>query len=242
VTDRGLGREPYERFIMMRVLCLVLLLHAGCARRAAVDAQPSVEPRETPSPGAESQAAPEDLGDLAVERAAAPDTPALPPIEQFVAAPRPRTLSAWLVDPESTQRLKLVPSPFFATRPIVARPAPPAEGVPSDLGAGAQGVPAKPKLPVAAAATKRSRDVNVPPPLPHLGRSVSDRVGFDDPTADFGTAVITNPPLKTPFAPAPFLKVTVPDPFALGEQIRPSIPPGAEPGLTPVPVNPRRPK
>jgi hypothetical protein len=40
--------------------------------------------------------------------------------------------------------------------------------------------------------------------------------------------------------PAPFLKVTVPDPFELGEQIRPAIPSAAEPAPMPVSVNPRR--
>ena len=120
------------------------------------------------------------------------------------------------------------------------RPAPPVERVPLDLGAVPSAVPAKPKLPVALVATKRSRDVNLPPPLPTLGRPVRDRVGFEDPTTDFGNAVITRPPVKAPFAPAPFLKLGIPNPFELGEQIKPTISPADEPGLTPVPVNPRR--
>ena len=82
--------------------------------------------------------------------------------------------------------------------------------------------------------------MNLPPPLPTLGSGVADRVGYEDPTTEFGNAVITGPPVKPPFAPAPFLKVGVPDPFELGDQIRPRISPAAEPGLTPVTVNPRR--
>jgi hypothetical protein len=117
---------------------------------------------------------------------------------------------------------------------------PPAERVPPDLGAGAGSIPAKQKLPVAAQPTKRSRDVNLPPPLPSLGRQVADRVGFEDPTTDFGNAVVTGPRVRAPFSAAPFLKVGVPDPFELAEQIKPSIPHAAEPGLKPVIVNPRR--
>jgi hypothetical protein len=114
------------------------------------------------------------------------------------------------------------------------------ERVPTNLGAGAGQVPEKSKLPVKATPTKLSRDVNLPPPLPTLGRALRDRVGYEDPTTEFGNAVITGPPVKPPFAPAPFLKVGVPDPFELGDQIRPRISPAAEPGLTPVTVNPRR--
>jgi hypothetical protein len=43
-----------------------------------------------------------------------------------------------------------------------------------------------------------------------------------------------------PLAPAAFLKVAVPDPFEFGGQVKPKVAPAAEPGLTPVPVNPRR--
>jgi hypothetical protein len=39
-----------------------------------------------------------------------------------------------------------------------------------------------------------------------------------------------------------FLKVGIPDPFELGEQVKPRIEPAAEPRVLPVPVTPRRPK
>jgi hypothetical protein len=233
---------------MTRVLCFLFLLQAGCARRAAVDTEPPGEPHGIPSDvtslsvSAESHVDTGDLGERLVARAAAPDTPALPPIERFSSSPVPRSPSDWLVDPDSSQRVKLSPPPTSATLPIAARPAPPAEGVPPDLGAGARTVPAKPKLPVAPAATKRSRDMNLLPPLPPLGRPASDRVSLEDPTTEFGAAVITKPSVKIQLAPAPFLKVTVPDPFEFSEQIRPTIPASSEPAPMPVPVNPRRPK
>jgi hypothetical protein len=114
----------------------------------------------------------------------------------------------------------------------------PATQASTDAAAGA--VPQEPKLPVKAAPTKRSRDVNLLPPLPTLGRALRDRVGFEDPTTEYSNAVITGPSVKPPFAPAPFVKVGVPDPFELGDQLRPTIESAVEPGLTPVTVSPRR--
>jgi hypothetical protein len=90
------------------------------------------------------------------------------------------------------------------------------------------------------AQTNRSRDVNVPPPLPAMVRQVVDRAGFEDPTTDFANALVTGPRVRLPFSPAPFLRVGVPNPFELAEQIKPVIPRTAEPGLTPVIVHPRR--
>jgi hypothetical protein len=94
--------------------------------------------------------------------------------------------------------------------------------------------------PPSAPVAQRSRDVNLPPSLPILGRPVSDRVSLDDPTTEFSHAVIVSPPLKLTRVPAGFLKVTIPDPFELGQQVKPNLPPAAEPGRTLVPVNPQR--
>jgi hypothetical protein len=233
---------------MIRAVCLLLVVTAGCARPAPVEPT-SLEKLKVSEPAVivptsettESFESAADLGGRAVERAVAPDTPALAPIERFTVAPRPRTRSASIIDPDTTPKVKHIPTPLLPTGTLtVVRLAPPMERVPPDLGAGAAAVPAKPKLPVAAPQTKRSRDVNLPPPLPTLGRPVGDRVGFEDPTTELGNAVITNPPLKAPLAQAPFLKVGLPDPFELGAQIRHSIPRAVEPGLTPALVNPRR--
>jgi hypothetical protein len=76
--------------------------------------------------------------------------------------------------------------------------------------------------------------------MPTLGRPAGDRVSLEDPTSDFANAAIVSPPVRVPLAPASFLKVTLPDPFELGEQVKPKVAPADEPGLTPVPVNPQR--
>jgi hypothetical protein len=100
--------------------------------------------------------------------------------------------------------------------------------------------PTEPPRPAAPGITERARDVNLPPAMPTLGRPAGDRVSLEDPTSDFANAAIVAPPVKVPLAPASFLKVSLPDPFELGEQVKPKVPPANEPGLTPVPVNPLR--
>jgi hypothetical protein len=233
---------------MIRTACLLLVIHTGCSRPATLDG-PAVQPPEAApaaipplavSSGEESIATNAELTGRAFERAVAPDRPALPPIERFDVAPRPRTVSIDPVESITSPKARVLRAALRPVESAGLRPAPPPERVSPDLGAGATAAPAKPKLPVAAGRTKRSRDVNLPPPLPLLGRQASDRVGFDDPTTDLSTSMITGPSAKPPIVQAPFLKLGIPNPFELAEQIMPAIPPAAEPGLSPVPVNPRR--
>jgi hypothetical protein len=116
----------------------------------------------------------------------------------------------------------------------------PQEKVPFDLGRGADMVPAKPSLPIAAGIAERARDVNLPPSMPTLGRPYNERVSLDDPTSEFANAAIVAPDVNVPLKSAEFVKVGLPDPFELGEQVKPKVPPTSEPGLNPVPVNPQR--
>ncbi|MBA4065536.1 MAG: hypothetical protein C0501_17835 [Isosphaera sp.] len=183
---------------------------------------------------------PADLGGRAVARVVAPGLPPLPPAERFGAAPRLRTPPARLLDPDPVSKVRYVPPPLTVPTAVAVRPAAPRERVPADLGAGAADVPARPTFPVAAGVTERARDVNLPPPLPTLGRPPADRVPFDDPTAEAAHAAVTGPAVRVPPPRAGFLRVAVPDPFELGGQVRPRVPPAAEPGLVPVVVDPRR--
>jgi hypothetical protein len=183
---------------------------------------------------------PIDIGGRAVERAVAPNLPALPPTERFGTAPMPRIIPTRLLNPEANANVNLALPPVMPAKPVPALLVQPPERVPFDIGNGAAALPAKPALPVAAAVTERSRDVNLPPPLPMLGRPLADRVSLDDPTAELSNAAIANAPVKVPLTSAAFLRVWLPDPFELAEQIKPKVPPSAEPGLSPVPVNPRR--
>ena len=172
--------------------------------------------------------------------AVAPDTPALTPAERFGTAPKPRTPPVRVTNPEVVAKVKYTLPPILPTKLAIVKLAQPPERVPPDLGNGATAVPAKPTLPVGAGITERSRDVNLPPAMPTLGRPVPDRVSLDDPTSELGNAAVVNPVVKVPFTPAVFLKSVLPDPFEFGEQVKPKVPPTAEPGLSPVPVNPQR--
>ena len=88
----------------------------------------------------------------------------------------------------------------------------------------------------------QSKDVTRPPALAALGRRVPDRVSLDDPTTEAADAAIVTRSPAVAHLPAPFVAVRVPDPFELAEQVKPQLPPAAEPGLSPVAVNPPRPK
>ena len=183
---------------------------------------------------------PSDLTGQALEKAVAPETPALTPIERFGTAPMPRTPPAKMLNPEVTFKANYIPPPILPTKSVNVPIAPPREPVPFDLGRGSDAAPSKPTLPIAVVIVERARDVNLPPAMPTLGRPLSERVSLDDPTSDFANAAIVAPAVKVPLASADFMKVTIPDPFELGEQVKPKVPPAVEPRAEPVPVNPQR--
>jgi hypothetical protein len=76
--------------------------------------------------------------------------------------------------------------------------------------------------------------------MPILGRPFNERVSLEDPTSEFGNAAVVAPPVKTPLPAASFVKVSLPDPFELGEQVKPKVAAKDDPGLVPVVVNPQR--
>src|SRR5262249_44192534 len=160
--------------------------------------------------------------------------------ERFGLAPKGRTPPARLVDPEPVTTTAYAPTPLTLPRAVGLKPVAPVDRVPIDLGIGAEAVPARPALPEAPGVTQKAPDVNQPPALPPLGRPVPDRAALDDPTAETGNAAIVSRSVPPVPAPAGFGKLGLPDPFELGDQVKPRVPPAAEPGAAPVPVNPER--
>jgi hypothetical protein len=232
------------------VLTLAL---AGCARPAPESAPdaPTValapEPvRQTGAPVVAGAPDPEpavlgsDLTGKELARVLVPDAGRPQPGENAPTEPKPRAVPARVLDPDATTPARYVPPPVLPPKPVAARPANPAETVPVNFGAGADDGAGKPTLPVAPLRTERARDVNLPPPAPTLGRPAGDRVSLDDPTGELGNAEVVAGVVKTPLAPSEFLKVSVPDPFELAEQVKPKVPAVAEPSAVPVPVNPER--
>ncbi|MBX9717515.1 MAG: hypothetical protein K2X36_01565, partial [Microbacteriaceae bacterium] len=157
-------------------------------------------------------------------------------------APLPRTVPARVLDPDAPPAAVYRPSPALLARPAGLKPTAPAEKVPVDLGGGSDAVPAKPALPEAAGFAQKGPDVNEPPKLPPLGRPLPDRASTEDPTADLGNAAIAGTSKSPALAPSPFVKLGLPDPFEFAAQIRPRVPPAAEPAALPVPVEPERKK
>ncbi len=215
----------------------------GCAQQPSAESPlPAVAVQNSATDASSSSVAEHspDLGDKAVAYAVAPDTPALTPAERFGVAPMPHTLPALIANPDGVAKVKYTLPTILPAKLANVKLGIPAERVPPDLGNGASAVPAKPTLPVASGITERSRDANLPPRMPTLGRPPADRVSLDDPTSELGNAAVANPFVKMPLAPATFLKVALPDPFEFGDQVKPNVPPAVEPGLTPVQVNPPR--
>jgi hypothetical protein len=68
-----------------------------------------------------------------------------------------------------------------------------------------------------------SVDVNKPTPLPILAKPLSDRVPFDDVTSDASNAAALSGAMPARTTPAPFLKLTVPDPFENRKPVAPPV-------------------
>ena len=207
---------------------------------APVAKQPDPKPEPKPEAPGPTFAFASDLAGKALPRVVAPDVSRPLPADKAGATPKPRAVPDKVLDPDPTARASYLPPPLLPPKSVAGKPANPAEKVPVNFGAGADAVPAKPVLPVAPVVTERAKDVNVPPPAPILGRPATDRVGFDDPTGDLANAAVVANVVKTSLAVSGFLKVVVPDPFELGEQVKPKVPATAEPSVAPVVINPQR--
>lgn len=77
-------------------------------------------------------------------------------------------------------------------------------------------VPELPKplsLPAGARVRVPSIDVNQPIPLPMLSRPVPERASLDDPTLEASAAAALAAPILSRTSKAPFLRLTLPDPY-----------------------------
>lgn len=248
---------------MTRSTLLAALAFAGCSQQppapspepGAVVVAPVVVDAPAPKPETQpvaAQPAPQpvaepptfkfapDLTGQALTKAVAPGVPLKLQTEKFGAEPKPRAVPAKYLDPDPAARAVYSLPPVLPAKPAPVKPGAPAERVPLDLGARADALPVAVVLPVAPVVTERARDVNVPPPAPVLGRQNTERVPFDDPTGEVGNAVVVANSVPVSLGVSGFLKITVPDPFELAEQVKPSVPPAAEPNAKPLEVNPKR--
>jgi hypothetical protein len=229
----------------------IALVFVGCSRSSppaggeavvepAATTAPQAPVTQNPTPPPPAFPFPADAAGRALPRVVTPAPPPPPPTERFGQSPVERPVPAKVADPEPSGRGTPTAPPVPPDRPAGLKPVAPPERVPVALGSGADRVPAKPVLPESPGIKTKAPDVNRPPALPVLARPVPDRAALDDPTAEPGNAAIVARPTGAPWSPAGFLRLVVPDPFELAEQVKPRVPPPAEPGLSPVPVSPQR--
>jgi hypothetical protein len=167
---------------------------------------------------------PTDLGGQAVSNALAPvpSTPA--PLFMPQVSPKPRLSSIERGElPLPKVAAKIIPLP--AGKASSSKPSPPLERINPDLG---QGVTIDPRQYTLASSPVQFRSVPQTPKLgaddlPVLSRRVDDRASLEDPTSELSTARIVNTPVPRPMIQVGFLKLTIPDPFELLEQLRGSL-------------------
>jgi hypothetical protein len=184
---------------------------------------------------------PTDRGAQAVLNALAPAPSSSPPLLKPQTGPKPRISDVERGELPASKVSVKVPSLPVAKAPPV-KLTPPAERLNPDLGQAVLIDPAQVKL---APNPPTFRPVPQPPKLgaddlPQLSRRVDDRASLEDPTAELSAGRIINTPLPMPMIQIGFLKVSIPDPFELVEQLRGPIP-GPEFGEKPANVPPARP-
>jgi hypothetical protein len=89
---------------------------------------------------------------------------------------------------------------------------------------------ARPSLLAEAAGRVRvpSPDVNQPPPLPVLAKPLPDRAPVDDVTGAASSAAVQSGTVPPRTKAAPFLKLTLPDPFENRKPVAPPVTPPEE--------------
>lgn len=245
---------------MNRLLSIPLALLLGCnplpppvdpevtlAVAPQPEPAPKVVPVVQPAPKKEEPPAPptvfpfpNDAAGKELPRVVTPPAPRSLPVEKLGLAPKIRLAPAKVLDPAPLPKMTYAPSPLPAGKPASILPTAPLERVPFDLGFGASAVPAKPTFPEAPGIALKARDVNLPPDLVPLGRQLPDRASLEDPTAEPGNSTIVTRTPTPVLGQSGFLKVVLPDPFELGDQVKPKVAPAAEPSPAPVVVNPQR--
>jgi len=81
-------------------------------------------------------------------------------------------------------------------------------------------MPARKSLPSAARVRLPSPDIKQPLPPPALAQDVPDRASLTDPTGALSHAVALAAKMPARTSPAPFLRINLPDPFELREEVR----------------------
>jgi hypothetical protein len=211
--------------LLAKICCGGLLLTVlGCSRSAVVvtpeaasradePAAPPVARGKIDEPAATPFAFPEDAGGVLLAKVLPPKEPEAPRTDRTEPARQPMTsrridLPALPLPPNHATMPRL-PAPA-KTAPL--RPRLVLDETPSGL-PDSPILPQLPSLPDGGRVRVPSVDVNQPIPLSMLARPVADRASLDDPTADASAASALAAPIPSRTTKAPFLKLTLPDPY-----------------------------
>jgi hypothetical protein len=85
-------------------------------------------------------------------------------------------------------------------------------------------LPARPAFAIGERTRISSPDASVPPPLPVLAQPVLDRVSLDDATMEVSTAAVLSTAMPERSTPAPYQRMTVPEPFENRDPLTLSMP------------------
>ncbi len=145
--------------------------------------------------------------------------------ESVGAGPRRRPASPALEQPS----LPLPPNQGQVPRLPAGRQGPPLRPRPLPDGLPLTGPrpqpPQEPRLPAGDRVRLPGPDVNQPTPLPVLAAPAPDRSAAEDPTADFSSGAAQSAAVPARRGPAPFAKVSLPDPFENRNAVRLRQPP-----------------
>lgn len=93
-------------------------------------------------------------------------------------------------------------------------------------------LPTRPPFYAGELVRERGTEVEFPPPLPTLGRPLTDRVPLDDPTLGASLEAALTAPLPVRTTPVPYERLRIPEPFPLRQPLQLPLPPevGTPPG------------
>ena len=202
-------------------------------------AEEPAPPKEESSPAAEGFRFPDDAGGALLAKVLPPSQAGGPAADR-ARGPRRSTTRQQLDAPV----LPLPPTvpvlprlPASKRRPL--RPRLTLEESLDDVAARAP-LPQAPVLPAGERVRVPSPDVNQPVPLPVLARPASDRAPVEDVTGEASAAAALAAPVPQRTTPAPFLKLTVPDPYEHRRPLGLPVPPERSAPVAGSPTAPKK--
>lgn len=241
----GCGSQPQEAEIPPEPVVAVvphIKPDLGPAPTAPPTDIPNKESATSPKPtptGTTPFQLPDDDGGKKVAAVLLPTMPPIPDVSG-TAGPKPRSSAVERGDvpwPAVVATVPTLPQP----KATGAKPTPPPERVPAELGQSVALDPGQVRLPD----PPRIRGTPAPPlsavDVPILATPLPSRASVNDPTAELSAARVVMTQMPLPFSPGWFVRFGIPDPFEIAAQVRGKTGAPGELGTAPVIVSPAKP-